>query len=323
MQWCSKQLLLFANSTDGYSWEKPNLGLYDIARIRPDLAKYGKNNNIIFKGGGVGVYRDIHEPDPSRRFKCFGDGCAGEDKSPGTAVSKNGLVWTEQKELGFPSPQRYDCHNQMLWVPKKDAYIATTRNGFDGAIGRAIGIAESVRNKFEFDTSKAPVTVEEGNSTFQLYSQVTWQWHSVFMGIVMVFDAENPSTEGRVHCRLAWSNSADALSGWHWVDEGGLTGRDFIPLGKDGQEVSTDGQDNNRNDTTTTTTTPSNSKLPPARSDFERPILHSTSPFSTGGAFDSHICFAAVSPVLVPGSTEHRIYYVSAYSTAYSTAYTM
>ena len=34
-----------------------------------------------------------------------------------------------------------------------------------------------------------------------------------------------------VHCRLAWSHSAQA--GWRWVDPGGLTGRDLIPLGSD------------------------------------------------------------------------------------------
>merc|ERR1712232_308377 len=33
---------------------------------------------------------------------------------------------------------------------------------------------------------------------------------------------------GFVHCRLSWSTDA---SKWQWVDPGGLTGRDFIPLG--------------------------------------------------------------------------------------------
>jgi len=50
----------------------------------------------------------------------------------------------------------------------------------------------------------------------------------------MVFDASD-SINGRVHCRLSWSAdplaSAGSSEGWKWVDEGGLTGRDFIPLG--------------------------------------------------------------------------------------------
>ena len=31
------QLVLFANSSDGLSWEKPELGLFDMGTVRPDL----------------------------------------------------------------------------------------------------------------------------------------------------------------------------------------------------------------------------------------------------------------------------------------------
>ena len=47
---CGTQILLYANSTDGLKWDKPNLGLFDVAEVRPDLAKFGKENNIIMKG---------------------------------------------------------------------------------------------------------------------------------------------------------------------------------------------------------------------------------------------------------------------------------
>lgn len=224
---CGSQILLYANSSDGYTWEKPNLGIFDVKEVRPDLAKYGKENNIIMKGGGLGIYHDLHEANASRRFKCFGDGCGGVK---GTAVSADGFTWTDQRKVDWPSPQRYDCHNQVLYVPEQRAYIATTRDGFSGATGRTIGITKSEENKFEFETKTAPVMVEKGDAANQLYSQITWQWHNVFLGIVMVYDAQ--SSAGEVHCRLAWSPSSDALSGWNWVDEGGLTGRDFIPLGR-------------------------------------------------------------------------------------------
>ena len=60
---CGKQLLLFANSSDGIAWTKPHLGRYDLAAVFPALAKLGKANNIVMYGGGLGVYRDEHEPD--------------------------------------------------------------------------------------------------------------------------------------------------------------------------------------------------------------------------------------------------------------------
>jgi hypothetical protein len=167
---CGTQILLYANSSDGLTWEKPNLGLYDVTQVRPDLAKFGKNNNIIMKGGGLGIYKDVHEKNGSRRFKCFGQGCAG---ATGTAVSKDGFHWTDPKNIKFPKPQRYDCHNQVLYVPKEKAYVATTRDGFSGNPGRTIGIAKSAGDSFSWSTAKAPVLVEKGDADAQLYSQVT------------------------------------------------------------------------------------------------------------------------------------------------------
>ena len=67
-----------------------------------------------------------------------------------------------------------------------------------------------------------------GTNEHQIYAQVTWKWHQLYMGIAMVYDATD-SVFNRVHCRLVWSRSA--LSGWAFVDAGGLTGRDLIPLG--------------------------------------------------------------------------------------------
>merc|ERR1712176_809040 len=68
---CCSQILLYANSSDGITWEKPNLGLFDVKEVRSDLAKYGKENNIIMKGGVLGIYRDMLEVNASRRFKCL------------------------------------------------------------------------------------------------------------------------------------------------------------------------------------------------------------------------------------------------------------
>jgi hypothetical protein len=284
---CSKQLLLFANSSDGITWTKPNLGMY-----KPLPA-----SNIVMEGGGLGIIRDTHEQNSSRRFKCFGQGCAGEGGSccglEGTAVSSDGFHWTDRTHLAFPSPQRYDCHNQVLYSPEKKAYFATTRNGFSGPVGRTIGMLESNTDDFSFDTTDAPVTIEEGNKTYQLYSQTTWEWHNVFLGIVMVYDAT--STEQRVHCRLSWSDSSDVMSNstWQWVDEGGVAGKDFIPLGSDNGAV------NSR--------LHAHPSVAPS-SDFER-VIDTAAGRLVGNDFDSHICFAAAHPTLGPDG-DVRLYYM-------------
>ena len=71
---CEKQLLLYANSTDGLEWKKPNLGLFDISAVRPDLAPIGRANNVVLQGGGIGVWRD----EESGRYVAFGPGCYAE-----------------------------------------------------------------------------------------------------------------------------------------------------------------------------------------------------------------------------------------------------
>ena len=71
---------------------------------------------------------------------------------------------------------------------------------------------------------------------------------------------------------------AQQVSGWTWVDSGGLTGKDFIPLG----HMGTQDNDNNNNGN-------GNGNI-------------------NGNEFDSHLCYAA-RPVRVPGEGE-RLYYM-------------
>ena len=39
---------------------------------------------------------------------------------------------------------------------------------------------------FAFEGTAAPTLVEAGEVAHQLYAQVTWRWHSIYLGIVMV-----------------------------------------------------------------------------------------------------------------------------------------
>ena len=300
---CLYQILLYANSTDGLSWQKPELGIFDVGSVRPDLRAIGKKNNIVLEGGGIGVYKDPAERDETKRYKAFGPGCYSQDVkchlnwgersdsgalqrggsfgaalqeretpavfdpqkmpqrlgrwrvSDDLAYSEDGLHWHGAGTVDWPSPHRYDCHNNLVYDAKADEYIATTRIGFNVGPGREVGLARSEKGRLAFDTSKPPSTSKLGGSSqHQLYSQITFPWLDVWLGIVMVYDAQNKA--GRVNCRLAWAPSA--LGQWQWVEDRGLTGTEIIPLGPD-------------------------------------------------GSFDSHVCFAAAAPVAWHG--EERLYY--------------
>ena len=152
----------------------------------------------------------------------------------------------------------------------------TARYAAQGS-GRDIGIQRSLPGTFNWDTAKAPALVEQGSPAAQLYSQITFPFHDIYLGIVMVYDAE--SKDGYVHCRLSWSTNA---STWSWVDAGGLTGKEFIPHGAKATSASNP--------------TPPSSSSPVAQAG------------SSQNSFDSHVCFAAASPVEM--KDEVRVYYM-------------
>lgn len=169
---------------------------------------------------------------------------------------------------GTVGQQRYDCHQQPLWDEQESEYVLTTRTYPNM---RAIGLLRTPSWPSGTNATETLTQVEVGNAHHQLYSQITFRFYDIWLGLVMVFDADNAAKVGTVHCRLSWSpNGHDS---WSWVDstgptEHGLIGRVFLPLG------------------------------PP-------------------GSYDSHITFAADSPVIMPAGSvaddpsEHiRVYYM-------------
>ena len=131
------QYLQFANSSDGITWQKPSLGRYPFTSKQfPGLEHLGSDNNIIMFGGGLGILHDVHDRDPSRRFKISGGapaGCYSPDGQGdcviGTAASPDGIQnWTDVAKLDFPPPWRPDCHTNIFYDQRLGQYIMTTRD---------------------------------------------------------------------------------------------------------------------------------------------------------------------------------------------------
>ena len=102
------------------------LNRYDLSQKwshEPWAKSVGKKNNIILFGGGLGVYRDLHEPNPALRYKISGGSPAGcysdngaENCAVATAGSPDGInSWSEVKPLRFPKPWRPDCHTNLFY----------------------------------------------------------------------------------------------------------------------------------------------------------------------------------------------------------------
>lgn len=137
----------------------PDLGLFDLSTkswVRDDLQQYGTHNNIIMKGGGVGVTDDVEKTgkDDDCRFKAFGEGQflgtteESESVKHGIGCSPDGLVWNSGQTLSFPEPQRYDTHSNVQWHPGESQYLYSTRAGFSDAPGRCAGAAMGENGAF-------------------------------------------------------------------------------------------------------------------------------------------------------------------------------
>merc|ERR1712232_97216 len=101
----------------------------------PKLARIGTKNNIILEGGGIGVFRDMHETNPAKRYKGIGPGCWDSPQLSDcdcfpteppkdrrfvgqTATSADGLRWDKAsvRNISWPGrTQKWDTHNNAFW----------------------------------------------------------------------------------------------------------------------------------------------------------------------------------------------------------------
>ena len=75
------------------------------------------------------------------------------------------------------------CFDRVYLSPPPQKKL-NYETGFSHGSGRDIGIARSLPGEFNFDTSKAPALVEEGTPAAQLYSQITWPWNDIYLGLL-------------------------------------------------------------------------------------------------------------------------------------------
>jgi hypothetical protein len=111
-------LPLYAESTDGVRWEKPELGLVEWeGSRRNNIYKLHEDGKIhYFKDNGPSIVRDDGDPDPSRRYK----GVIPPDLT--RIVSPDGLTW-RRLEGSIPADDTfflgYDKRNRQFLLTVK------------------------------------------------------------------------------------------------------------------------------------------------------------------------------------------------------------
>jgi len=188
--------ICYAVSRDGIHWKKPNLGIVEFDG--------NKENNLVVRGPhGAGVFKDMHDPDPKRRYKMFFKG-----RIISVAFSPDGLHWAEPVECPEANV-RGDTHNNAFWAPTLGQYVGITRTW---AKPRGRQVARTSSKDF-IKWTGAEVVLEGLENHLQTYAMPVFYYAGVYIGLPAIYNSDLD----RTHTELTWS--ADTIN-WHRIDPG-------------------------------------------------------------------------------------------------------
>ena len=115
--------MLYAESRDGVSFHKPELGLVSV--------KGSNKNNVVLdlgaKGDGFSVLRDDRDT-ADRRWKLISGSCAVAGcEGARLAVSRDGLHWTGWTSLSASAGGEWDTFPSAVFDPARSVYVAMNR----------------------------------------------------------------------------------------------------------------------------------------------------------------------------------------------------
>jgi hypothetical protein len=188
--------ICYATSRDGILWDKPALGIVEF--------NGSTRNNIVWRGPhGSGIFKDLRDPDPKRRYKAF---FKGEMISVG--FSPDGIHWSDA--IACPQANvRGDTHNNAFWAPTLGEYVGITRTW---AKPRGRPVARTSSKDF-LHWTKAEAVLEGLEDHLQTYAMPVFYYGGVYIGLPAIYDSD----ADRTHTELAWS--PDTVL-WHRIDPG-------------------------------------------------------------------------------------------------------
>ena len=186
--------ICYATSEDGITWVKPEMGLVEF--------EGSKANNILWRGDGTeaevgdgphgtGIFKDMREPDPQRRYKAI-----LKSEILSIAFSPDGIHWG--KAMTRPEADSAgDTHNNAFWAPTLDKYVGITRE-WGLPFGRQV--ARTTSTDF-LNWDKCEVVLEGLDKNFQTYAMPVFYYGGIYLGLAAIHDQE----ADRVWTELTWS----------------------------------------------------------------------------------------------------------------------
>ena len=210
-----EEALLYAVSSDGIRWRKPALGIIDFEGSRANNLVMRKATHGIHAGG---VFKDLREPDPARRYKFLHRNARARRmascfSADGTHWSLT-VLWNEHDAVG-------DCHNNAIWSPELNRYVGITRGWSDGI--RTVLRSESS----DFLNWSQPHEIMRGAvARDQIYSLPICRYRDFYIGLPSVFHKGDPAADDWDTVDTELALSADTLT-WERI----CPAEDLIPRG--------------------------------------------------------------------------------------------
>ena len=186
--------ICYATSVDRISWEKPELGLVEY--------NGSKQNNIVWRGPhGAGIFKDLQEEDPAKRYKVIFQGMS-------VSFSADGIHWDKKTKVNGVDVAG-DTHNNAFWAPTLNKYVGITRT-WGPEFGREVARIES--DDF-INWTKEEVVMHGMEKDLQTYAMPVFFYGGVYMGLVAI----HQQSSDRVWTELTWSPDTKT---WHRIDAG-------------------------------------------------------------------------------------------------------
>ncbi len=215
----------YATSHDGLAWEKPELGLVEYnGSMRNNILLRNRPAPSLWRPHGSGVWKDLRDADPARRYKIF---FSRPGNSMCVAFSADGVHWGEP--IACPEiASRGDCHNNTFWAPSLERYVGITRNFDNRERTRLVARTESP-DFLHWTRAEEVLRHAPSEPLRQTYTMIAFPYADAYLGLLMLLnrgdriDRSDPHND-TVDCELAWSR--DTVR-WERI----LPGSPLIPRG--------------------------------------------------------------------------------------------
>lgn len=111
----SKEVVCYAESKDGKTWTKPELGLFDF--------RGSKKNNIVWKGFGTHNFAPFKDSNPqckrSHRYKAL----ASHQRGLVAFKSSDGIQWSLIQDEPVITKGAFDSQNLAFWDSARECYV--------------------------------------------------------------------------------------------------------------------------------------------------------------------------------------------------------